>query len=182
VNLHKHFALIQPHWASTPPNPTLSPSNTPAIMPSLFSKFTGGSSRSKSKNPYSNPHHPSHAPLPKQPAAPSQPLPTASPRGSRDYLAEARELANRDPVTGQRLPQPNMPRPAQQSSPSTDTSAYQNRAGQTAQTTGSRCDLFSSQERERLEREEAIRVARGRAEFYAPERRVEEFYSEPVRY
>jgi hypothetical protein len=33
-----------------------------------------------------------------------------------------------------------------------------------------------------MKREENIKIARGGTEFYAPERRVEEFYNEPVRY
>jgi hypothetical protein len=41
--------------------------------------------------------------------------------------------------------------------------------------------LFSREEREKLEREEKIRIARGGTEFYAPERRVGEFYAEGVR-
>jgi hypothetical protein len=59
--------------------------------------------------------------------------------------------------------------------------AYLNRASKTGVTTGKRYDLFSAAERERMEREEAIRIQRA-GEFYAPERRVEEFYNERVQY
>lgn len=62
------------------------------------------------KNPYSSPHHPNHNPI----SAPSgsastfkaRPRPTAlpaSPRGSFDFLAEAREAVGRDRVTGRRV-------------------------------------------------------------------------------
>jgi hypothetical protein len=175
-------------------------------MPSLFARFTGAGS--KKNNPYINAYHPSHAPIPKQPTTTtSQPLPTVSPRGSHDFLAEARSLANRDPITGRPLPEPIAPVPtARQSSmpkmlqskksrkklgqqkseggratANEEMSAYLNRASQTKQATGKRYDLFSAAERERIEREEAIRIQRA-GEFYAPERRVEEFYHERVQY
>jgi hypothetical protein len=41
--------------------------------------------------------------------------------------------------------------------------------------------LFSRQEREKFEREEKVRIARGGTEFYAPERRIEEYFAEGVR-
>lgn len=171
-------------------------------MPSLFSKLTSGTpSKSKSKhtNPYSNPHHPSHAPIP---GKPTQPLRSASPdMSTHDLLAEARLSANRDPITGKRLPQPVMPplhssnqrqttaqpRAQATSSPTLnpssgeDPTAYTFRASQTPQTMGSRYDLFSAEERRRMEVEEKIRIARGGQEFYAPERRLEEFYAKGVR-
>lgn len=170
-------------------------------MPSLLSKLTSGTpSKSKSKrtNPYSNPHHPSHAPIP---GKPTQPLRSASPDMSTyDLLAEARLSANRDPITGKRLPQPVMPlprsqntnqpraqvspiatpNPASSSNPREEPTAYTFRSSQTPQTMGSRYDLFSAEERRRMEVEEKIRIARGGQEFYAPERRVEEFYAEGV--
>jgi hypothetical protein len=179
-------------------------------MPSLFARFTGAGS--KKNNPYINAYHPSHAPLPKQhtttTTTTSQPLPAVSPRGSHDFLAEARSLANRDPITGRQLPEPNasVPSARQSSMPkmlqskksrkklgqqdeglegrgtaNEEMSAYLNRASRTQQTTGKRYDLFSAAERERMEREEAIRIQRA-GEFYAPERRVEEFYNERVQY
>jgi hypothetical protein len=55
------------------------------------------------------------------------------------------------------------------------------RSSQAVQTTGKRYDLFSSEEKKRIEREEQIRIARGGVEFYAPERRVAEFYADGVR-
>jgi hypothetical protein len=60
------------------------------------------------QNPYSNPHHPNHDPKPAPPTDNSfPPRPTtaepASPRGSFDYLAEARQAVGRDPVTGRHL-------------------------------------------------------------------------------
>jgi hypothetical protein len=41
--------------------------------------------------------------------------------------------------------------------------------------------LFSREERERFEREEKVRIARGGTEYYAPERRIEEYFAEGVR-
>lgn len=55
------------------------------------------------------------------------------------------------------------------------------RAGQIAQTTGSRYDLVASEERRMREEAERIIKTRGGLEFYAPERRMEEFYSGGVR-
>jgi hypothetical protein len=164
-------------------------------MPSLFKRLTSGTP-SKHNNPYSNPHHPSHAHIP------GQPLRSASPDiPFRDLLAEARLTANRDPLTGKLLPQPVMPpnqstvqsrtqpnltttstsNPPPNSTVDQEPTAYAFRAAQTPQTMGTRYDLFSSEERRRMEREEKIRIARGGQEFYAPERRMEEFYAEGVR-
>jgi hypothetical protein len=170
------------------------PANTTPAMPSIFSKLGGSSKRN---NPYSNPHHPGHAPLPTKPSAqsssqPNPPLRSVFPRTSHDYLAEARQVANRDPVTGRPLPHPVIPQSssdasqqpantAERSRANAELSAYLSRASRTPPTTGTRYDLFSSEERKRIEREEQIRIARGGVEFYAPERRVEEFYANGVR-
>ncbi|KAH7395035.1 hypothetical protein DE146DRAFT_68153 [Phaeosphaeria sp. MPI-PUGE-AT-0046c] len=158
-------------------------------MPSFFSKLTGSSKR---KNPYANSHHPSRAPLPQKAITDSQPgdsLRPASPRGSVDYLAEARLAINRNPVTGKALSQPNMPQssrkaPTQSSATergAVEPSAYVSRASQSPQTMGTRYDLFTTEERKRMEREEKIRIARGGQEYYAPERRIGEFYAGGVR-
>lgn len=154
-------------------------------MPSFFSKITGSSKRN---NPYANPQHPCRAPLPSEASAPQ---PSASPRGSIDYLAEARLAVNRDPVTGRRIPQsqPNLPqssRQAQAQSSATERgaveqTAYQSRASQIPPNMGTRYDLFTKEERQRMEREEKIRIARGGQEYYAPERRIGEFYAGGVR-
>jgi hypothetical protein len=60
---------------------------------------------------------------------------------------------------------------------SAEQSAYLARANQTKQTTGMRYEMFASEERRKREEEERIRRARGGVEFYAPERRIEEFYA-----
>ncbi|OAL03942.1 hypothetical protein IQ06DRAFT_291576 [Phaeosphaeriaceae sp. SRC1lsM3a] len=159
-------------------------------MPSFFSKLTGSSKRN---NPYANPNHPSRAPLPQKTVTNSQPneeLRPASPRDSVDYLAEARLAVNRDPVTGKTLSQSSMPQSsgrqeqAQSSAAgrgAAEPSAYASRASQSPQTMGTRYDLFTMEERKRMEREEKIRIARGGQEFYAPERRIGEFYAGGVR-
>lgn len=91
-------------------------------MPSFLKKLILGKTPS---NPYLNPDHPNHTPQPPQPpyptyptypqpaahfppypdarpsSAPLLPQPHASPRGSSDFLAEARVIVGRDPVTGQ---------------------------------------------------------------------------------
>lgn len=162
-------------------------------MPSFFSKITG---LSKHKNPYANPQHPCRAPLSQKAVGDSQsstPQPSASPRGSIDYLAEARMAINRDPVTGKRMsqPQPDLHQSSRQpqAQPQTsaagqsaaDPTAYQSRASQIPPNMGTRYDLFSGEERARMEREEKIRIARGGKEYYAPERRIGEFYAGGVR-
>jgi hypothetical protein len=155
-------------------------------MPSILSKLTGSSKRKN--NPYSNPHHPSHAPIPTNPT--TSPPRTVSPRTSHDYLAEARQVVNRDPITGRLAPAPailqNLAAPSQQppaepSRANAELSAYLNLASKTVPKTGTRYDLFSRKEREKSEREEKMRIAKGGTEFYAPERRVEGFYAEGVR-
>lgn len=169
-------------------------------MPSLFSKLAPSSS--KRKNPYSNPHHPSHAPLPtklpNQRSATQPPqLRPASPRDSHDFLAEARQLTNRDPVTGRPLPREaqtasESSRIAQarlnaagasrgvQARPPVESSAYLNRASKIQPTSGKRYDIISYEERKMRDEQERIRKAMGGTEFYAPERRVEEFYADGV--
>ncbi|KAH7088945.1 hypothetical protein FB567DRAFT_522667 [Paraphoma chrysanthemicola] len=173
-------------------------------MPSFFSKL--GISSKRKNNPYLNPHHPGHAPLP-QPISkptsrsqPSLPLRPASPREAHDLLAEARQVANRDPVTGRRLPQPTVLHQTasetnvhanarvngalnamERLGPSQERSAYLNRAMQSTQTTGSRYELFAQEERRRRDEEIRLIRARGGLEYYAPERSVSEFYAGGVR-
>jgi hypothetical protein len=161
------------------------------IMPSIFSKIGGSSKRN---NPYRNPHHPSHKPLPQKHTTDPIPIMTQQtdlPPVSRNLLAEARQLANRDPVTGRLLPSPVMPQSANEANKqpkaqskntpnATEVSAYSSRASQTVQTTGSKYELFSIEERRRIAREERIRIARGGGEFYAPERKLDEYYGARV--
>ncbi|KAH7068969.1 hypothetical protein BKA63DRAFT_421952 [Paraphoma chrysanthemicola] len=158
-------------------------------MPSFFSKL--GISSKRKNNPYLNPHHPGHRPLP-QPipkstsrSQPSLPLRPASPREAHDLLAEARQVANRDPVTGRPLPQPTvLHQTASETNrlgPSQERSAYLNRAMQSTQTMGSRYELFAQEERRRRDEEIRLIRARGGVEYYAPERSVSEFYAGGVR-
>ncbi|CAO2654757.1 Nn.00g114900.m01.CDS01 [Neocucurbitaria sp. VM-36] len=169
-------------------------------MPSFFAKLSGSSKKS---NPYLNPHHPGHNPNPKATStsttASSAQNPQsrnalrprqASPRGSSDFLAEARQLAGRDPVTGRRRPDVGGRTASERSFSSERNSlaelrqveeeertAYQSRAAASKQTTGSRYELFVQESRKRREAEDRIRAARGGLEYYAPERQLEEFYS-----
>jgi hypothetical protein len=166
-------------------------------MPSFLSKF---SSSSKRNNPYLNVHHPGYASLPQnsntQLYTTSKPISTfqsVPPVNSRNLLAEARQVAHRDPITGRPLPYPIIPPTASETV--FESSARSNgfiekpgvdaekgaRAGQIVQTTGSRYDLVASEERRMREEAERIIKTRGGLEFYAPERRMEEFYSGGVR-
>ncbi|PSN62092.1 hypothetical protein BS50DRAFT_577951 [Corynespora cassiicola Philippines] len=175
-------------------------------MPS-FSKLRPSAHKG---NPYSNPNHPNHNPAPAPalaPATPSQTLNTtpaqhrpASPRGSFDYLAEARTAVGRDPVTGKRIQhqrshnelaqrrrvqeQERAQTQTQSRSLSAvaegsrrggngeDRSAFADRNEGVRRTLGTRYDLFVQEMKER--RLGGIREPSGG--YYAPERRVEEFY------
>jgi hypothetical protein len=169
-------------------------------MPSFLSKITGSS---KSKNPYQNPYHPGHAPIPPkcnpQPqstSSPRPPLRSISPSDSSNLLAEARQVANRDPITGRPLPRPVVPQTisakdfesstrlsasAEKLIAKAEKSAYMNRASQIVRTTGSRYDLLSSQEKRLREEAERMVMSGHRLEFYAPERRTEKLYGQGVR-
>lgn len=65
--------------------------------------------------------------------------------------------------------------------PSVERSAYLNRASQTSVVSGSRYDLLSAEEKRKREEKERMGRVVGGVEFYAPERRVEEFYAWGVR-
>ncbi|KAF2032744.1 hypothetical protein EK21DRAFT_60521 [Setomelanomma holmii] len=178
-------------------------------MPSFFSQI--GISKRKN-NPYLNPHHPGRTPIPSKPttrptypthpthSTSSLPLRPASPREAPDLLAEARQVANRDPITGRIMHQPGaLNQTASETNLQANTrlnralnaverlgscqerSAYMNRASQTKQTTGSRYELFAQEERHRREGELKLIKARGGVEYYAPERSVSEFYTGGVR-
>jgi hypothetical protein len=161
------------------------------IMPSIFSKISGSSKRN---NPYANPHHPSRTPLPQKHITDPMPIiqkQTDYSANSDNLLAEARQVVNRHPITGQLLPGPTIPskanaannQPTVQSNVSpnaTEPSAYASRASRTVQTMGSKYELFSNEERRRIAREERIRIARGGGEFYAPERKLDEYYNSRV--
>jgi hypothetical protein len=60
-------------------------------------------------------------------------------------------------------------------------SAYVTRASKTKPTTGNKYDLFIQLMAEKRIKEEIAAAAMEKAEYYAPERRVEEFYSHGVR-
>ncbi|KAF2829395.1 hypothetical protein CC86DRAFT_368413 [Ophiobolus disseminans] len=164
-------------------------------MPSLFKP------NSKRNNPYSNPNHPSHTALPPKvinPHSASQPnvaTQSATLPPSNNLLAEARQLANRDPITGRLLPRPSMPTDTASETnllanarlhramnavdrlgPSAERSAYLGRASQTALVCGKRYDLVSAEQRKKREEEEKLKKVMGGVEFYAPERKVGEFY------
>ncbi|KAH7398279.1 hypothetical protein BKA66DRAFT_452759 [Pyrenochaeta sp. MPI-SDFR-AT-0127] len=170
-------------------------------MPSFLSKF------SKKPNPYMNTHHPGHNPIP-QTTAPyttasctsnsqspqANQLRPVSPRGASDLLAEARQVAGRDPVTG-RLRADLVSQTASERSLSNERNpladlrqvekeertAYQNRAVASKQTTGNKYELYVQEALAKREEEARVRAARGGIEYYAPERRLEEYYSGGVR-
>ena len=165
-------------------------------MPSLFSKLI---TPTKHNNPYSNPHHPSHAPLPPVQTTPHSTTQADIARQSAtlhpqapNMLAEARQLANRNPITGRLLPSAQSASDTDFASnarlekamtaierlgPSKERSAYLNRASQTRVSSGNRYDLRAAEEVRKREEEERMRRAMAGVEFYAPERRVEEFYA-----
>ncbi|KAF1846731.1 uncharacterized protein K460DRAFT_129195 [Cucurbitaria berberidis CBS 394.84] len=167
-------------------------------MPSFLSRLGG---TSKKMNPYTNPYHPGHNPIPESTstnttassASHNQTSNTlrmrpASPRGSSDLLAEARQVAGRDPVTGRRRADMVGPTASERASlaelrqvDEEERTAYQDRAAASKQTTGSNYDLFVQEAIKKREVEASIRAARGGIEYYAPERRVEEFYAGGVR-
>jgi hypothetical protein len=183
-------------------------------MPSLKKLFTSSSSR----NPYTNPHHPTviaattptagTKPLASQPAPQPAPPQSASPRGSFDYLAEAREALGRDPVTGRPLPSQSasgaaepstrraVPAPVAEGSHAAGgtasgtrgpgvgvvvaqgrsvdaSSAFGQRNEGVTRTHGTKYDLFVQQMKER-EKGGWRDPVEG---YFAPERRVGEFYA-----
>ena len=170
-------------------------------MPSLFAKI-GLSSK---PNPYMNPHHPGHNSSRKKvpqtgtanPASNAQqssvslPLPPrqASPRGSSDFLAEARSSAGRNPVTGRRaggldqrnntLSRASLADELRQVEEEERT-MYQNRSLAQVRTMGSKYELYAQAMIKQREEEMRIRAARGGVEYYAPERTLSEFYSAPL--
>lgn len=169
-------------------------------MPSLKKLFNPkpGSTR----NPYANPNHPTNiasssfptaAPTPFKVEPPQRPR-SASPRASVDYLAEARQASGRDPVTGKRVaaraadPRGSVVAGASSgggrgtagggagagAAGSVDqTSAYADRNRNVKRAQGTKYDLFVQEMKER-ERGAWREPDRG---FYAPERRLGEFYA-----
>ncbi|KAF1919850.1 hypothetical protein BDU57DRAFT_154665 [Ampelomyces quisqualis] len=145
------------------------------------------------KNPYLNPHHPTHTPIP-IPHPPSSSSSPPSPPNTvpvTNLLAQARLSANRDPITGKILPGQKAAagthvhataRLDSSSGAREEYSARAFRAGaQSARMMGAQRDLVVGRESVRGEEGEGSRVAGGGREFYAPERRVEEFYAGGVR-
>ncbi|KAF2121472.1 hypothetical protein BDV96DRAFT_214018 [Lophiotrema nucula] len=171
-------------------------------MDSMKTKFkkilhpSASTSKSK-KNPYTNPNHPNHNPQ----AAPitwtensafrshSQPPATpstqrgrpASPRGSYDFLAEAREAVGRDRVTGRRHVQGqsatslNAGLEEAEEEERESRTAYQERNHGVRQRSGTRYDLFVQEMKER--KEGGMREPTGG--YYAPPpvRPIGEFYA-----
>ncbi|KAF1945218.1 hypothetical protein EJ02DRAFT_419747 [Clathrospora elynae] len=161
-------------------------------MSSFLDKLRGKS------NPYKNTHHLGHNPnpaltsknAPENPASFTQKLLPRRPASPPDLLAEARQLAGRDPVTGKRhaymIAQTASERQQHlaevRQSATDERTAYRDRAAKTQQTPGQRYDLFVQEMVAKRDGDAvALRAVRGGAEYYAPERRVEEFYAERVR-
>lgn len=148
-------------------------------MPSLFGLL------GKKSNPYLNAHHPGHNALPQSTSKASP-----EPRYSRTLLEEAREVAGRHPITGRRLhgSTSNQSSSGNSTSPAAlkqveeeQRTAFQSRAVQSKQTTGQRYELSVQEMVKKRDEESRARAARGGLEYYAPERRLEEFYVGGVR-
>lgn len=88
-------------------------------------------------------------------------------------------------MTGSRRPEANTDASASSSNERAEAvgepSAYATRATKTKPTTGSKYDLFVQLMAEKRIKEEMAAGAIEKAEYYAPERKVEEFYSHGVR-
>ncbi|KAF2451494.1 hypothetical protein P171DRAFT_7006 [Karstenula rhodostoma CBS 690.94] len=158
-------------------------------MTSLLNKlFHSITASGKKQNPYTDPHHVYH-PSTSQPAPTSttaghvfstsppqawQPLPPrpTSPREPYDYLAEAREASGRDAVTGQPGNQSGGQSRGDREEERGQRSVYQETSEGRSKTHGTKYDLF-------VQEMKARKVGRWRAPdggFYAPERRLGEFY------
>jgi hypothetical protein len=158
-------------------------------MPSLLDKLLNPATVTGRKpNPYTNPHHPNHpntsqpAPTsttarqvfstsPRQAFRPEIP-PPASPHDPYDYLAEAREASGRDAVTGQPRNQNREHTRSEREEQREERSVYQESSSSRSKTHGTKYDLF-------VQEMKARKGGRWRAPdvgFYAPERRLGEFY------
>lgn len=160
-----------------------------ATMPSLLNKLLSSTTASgKKPNPYTDPHHPNH-PSTSQPAPTStnaghafsisqlqawrpQTARLTAPREPHNYLAEAREASGKDPVTGQPRPQNGGQTRVEEQQERGERSVYQEASEGRSNTHGTRYDLF-------VQEMKARKVGWWRAPdggFYAPERRLGEFY------
>jgi hypothetical protein len=158
-------------------------------MPSLLDKLLHPTTvPGRKPNPYTHPHHPNHlntsqsAPISTtarevfstsqtQTLRPKMPRP-ASPREPYDYLAEAREASGRDVVTGQPRNQIGEHTRGEREERRDGRSVYQESSSGRSQTHGTKYDLF-------VQEIKARKGGRWRAPgegFYAPERRLGEFY------
>lgn len=148
---------------------------------SFFNKLRGKS------NPYEKAYRtqsyiapPSHTNL-------SQP----STRPDPDFVAEARQAAGRNPVTGRRHAEATSQASLQQKLPpqssgqtaSEQKAAYLAWAAQRPQERGKPYGSYEEFVREMIEKRDGRReCGSGSSSYYAPERRMEEYYAERVRY
>lgn len=176
-------------------------------MPSVFKKIFHTSYPGGKHNPYADPEHPSNpnyyaspSSIPASHNFKPQQLPPrpASPRDSHDYLAEARQAVGRDPVTGKRISGRSSARsksaPGANRAPAAARSV-QNETGAPGGPGGSRRNVVASTERNEGDAGQIgtrydmfVQEMRGRERggwrepeggYYAPERRVGEFYAPP---
>jgi hypothetical protein len=132
---------------------------------SPFNKLRGKS------NPYQKTHHASNLFM-------SVNTPTSS-----DLLAEARQAAGRDPVTGRRQPsqsakkqQPSLEQ--QQQVMEEQKAAFLAWAAKNPQAAGRPYESYEAFVQEMVAKRTGNVEPRGETEYYAPERSVEEYYSE----
>ena len=181
-------------------------------MPSIISKvlhpsYPGG----KKPNPYTNPHHPNHNPGPSSTFATpwkckqqsQQQQSTTNRRtsldGSADLLAEARQSAGRDPITGNLVPRLKNPllrlpahrrihlqrvRPAptvglkeRERARTEDGSAYNNTIAGRRVTSGTKYDLFVQEMKEK----QKVALGQSMTGYYAPAPRPPVEYYTPGR-
>ncbi|KAL6710232.1 hypothetical protein ACN47E_009178 [Coniothyrium glycines] len=143
-------------------------------------------------NPYLNAHHSSHRATTKDSTI-DHTASNAQAQNASSLLAQARELAGRDPVTGRLRSDAQSSRTSERWSSAQSTTlagprhieqeertCYQSRAAHSKQTTGHKYDLFVQESLAKRDAENRVRAARGGHEYYAPERRLEEYYSRGV--
>ncbi|KAF2473934.1 uncharacterized protein BDR25DRAFT_162768, partial [Lindgomyces ingoldianus] len=109
------------------------------------------------RNPYLDPSNPNYNPTqPPPPTTPSRAFNRtilASPRGSSDFLAEARETVGRDRVTGKRIVSANggKDRDRGRGRGTEERSAYADHSSNIRIRSGTKYDLFVQEMKERRE-------------------------------
>jgi hypothetical protein len=142
-----------------------------SVLLSPINKLRGKS------NPYQKPRHANNIPDP------------ADTPNSNDLLAEARQAAGRDPVTGRRTPKTSskkankqqLPLEQQQRAAIEQKAAFLAWAAKHPQAAGRPYESYEAFVQEMVAKRTGNVEPRGAMGYYAPERRVEEYYSRGVR-